>query len=144
MKRVICLFCLLALLLSACSVTEQTPTTPRGNGHYGIYELTFKTEKISNDHVGHNWAFTYTYQDKPIESGFRIPFSLTLFTFLHIDVEVREKDIIDDVGIGRLDVPLFDGGSSKTEITVTETNGRYTGRTAVWKITCDVKMVGKE
>ena len=144
MKRYICLLCVLALCLSACSVSEQISTTCGGSYDYGIYELTFKTKKISNHCVGLNWSFAYTYQDEIIKSGFRIPLSLTLFMFLPIDVEVRENDKIDDVGTGRLYVPLYDGGSCKTEITVMEMNGRYKGNTAIWEIACEVKMVGKQ
>lgn len=143
MKRFLCLVCLLAVLLSACSVTEQVPTIPEGTYTHGIYQLTFKTKMLSNNSVGNSWFFTYTYNGQTIESGYRLPFSLELFAFLPIDVEVREKDKIDDIGTGTLRVAICDGGSGKMNVTVAETNGRYKGNTAVWEITCAVKLVGK-
>lgn len=117
---------------------------PAENYTYGIYQLTFKTTQISNDHVGNDWSFTYTYEGQTIKSGCEIAYSLELFTFLPIGVEVREKDKIDDIGTGTLRVAICDGGSGKTRVTVTETNGLYKGNTAVWEITCEVKMIGKQ
>ena len=43
MKRIVSVICLLALLLSACSYAEQTPTIPKGYDSYGVYQLTFNT-----------------------------------------------------------------------------------------------------
>ena len=150
MKRIICIVCLLALLLVGCSTeqaqtpTQTKPTIPEGDYTYGIYELTFKTKLISNDSVGDNWSFTYTHNGQTIESGYTITQSLEIFTFQSIGVEVRENDKIDDVGTGTMAVAICEVGSGKTTITVTETNGRYKGNTAVWEISCEVKLVGKK
>lgn len=144
MKRTVCIVCLLALLLSACSVEEQTPTIPDGDYDYGIYQLTFKTKKISNDHVGNDWSFTYTHNGQNIKSGYTITQSLEIFAFQSIGVEVRENDKIDDVGTGILTVAICEVGSGKTKVTVTETDGRYKGNTAVWEISCEVELVGKK
>lgn len=144
MKRFVCLVCLLALLLSACSVAEQTPTIPQGDYTRGVYELTFKTRKISNNYVGNDWSFTYTYNGETIKSGHKIIYPLEVFSSLPIYVEVREDDKIDDVGTGSLRIAICDGGSGKTKLTVTETDGRHKGNTAVWEITCQVKLVGKQ
>ena len=139
----VCLHCLLALLLSACSVVETEPTIPEGNYSYGIYQLTFKTKKISNDCVGNDWSFTYTHNGQTIKSGYTITQSLEIFTFQSIGVEVQENVKIDDVGTGTLAVAICEVGSGKLQITVTETDGRYKGNTAVWEITCEVKLVAK-
>lgn len=144
MKRFVCLICLLTLLLSACSETEPLPTIPYESGTLGIYQLTFETRNISNASVGNDWSFTYTYDGQTIQNGYTFPFSLELFTFLPIYVEVRENDKIDDVGTAILPVAICDGGSGQTEVTVTETNGKFKGNRAVWEIICDVKLVGKE
>ncbi len=143
MKRFIYLVCLLVLFLSACSAKEPLPTIAEENYTQGIYQLTFKTEKISNDSVGNDWSFTYTYNGQTIKSGYTITQALDIFTFQSIGIEVREKDKIDDVGIGTLQVAICDGGSGKTTVTITETNGRYKGHTAVWEISCEVKLKGK-
>jgi len=144
MKRLVCFICLLGLLLSACSFEEHAEAIPEENYDYGIYQLTFKEKNISNDSVGNDWLFTYTYNSKPIKSGYRVTQSLDEFSFQSIDVEVREKDKIDDVGIGTLKVAICGVGSGKTEVTVTETDGRFKGNAAVWEISCEVKMVGKQ
>ena len=144
MKQFICLVCLLTLLLSACSAAEQTPTIPEGNYTHGIYQLTFQTKNISNACVGNDWSFTYTYDGQTIKSGYTLTQSLAVFAFQSIGVEVRENDKIDDVGTGTLAVAICDGGSGKTTVTVTETDGRYKGSEAVWKIACTVKLVGKQ
>ena len=144
MKRIVCIVCMLALLLSACSVAEQTPTTAEGNHSYGIYQLTFKEKKISNDCVGNDWSFTYTHNGQTIKSGYKITQSLEIFTSQSIGVEVREKDKIDDIGIGNLTVAICEVGSGKTEITVTENAGTFKGNAAVWEIFCEVELVGKQ
>ncbi|MBR7121983.1 MAG: hypothetical protein IKC95_00780 [Oscillospiraceae bacterium] len=144
MKRTVCVVCLLALFLSACPVGKQTTTIPEGDYDYGIYQLTFKTKKISNDHVGNDWSFTYTHNGQTIKSGYTITQSLEIFTFQSIGVEVRENDEIDGVGTGTLTVAICEVGSGKTEITVTETDGRYKGNTAVWEISREVELVGKK
>lgn len=141
MKKTVWLL-VLALLLSACSAAETEET----EGHYthGIYELTFKAKKISNNRVGNDWSFTYTYDGETIKTGHKIGYALELFTFLPIHVEIREDDKIDDVGTGTLWIAIADGGSGKTEITVTEQGGSFSGNTAVWEVSCDVKLVGKQ
>ncbi len=132
------------MLLSACSGVAPEPTIPEGNYTYEIYKLTFKAKLLSNDHVGCDWTFTYTCDGQTIKNGHTITQSVEIFTFQSIGVEIREKDKIDDVGVGTLKVPIYDGGSGKTTVTVTETNGKYKGNTAVWKITCEVKLKGKQ
>ena len=150
MKRSICIVCLLALLLAGCSTeqaqtpTQAEPTSPEDNYTYGIYELTFKTKLISNDSVGNDWSFTYTHNGQTIKSGYTIEQSLEIFTFQSIGIEVREDDKIDDVGTGTMAVAICEVGSGKTQITVTETSGCFKGNTAVWEISCEVKLVGKK
>lgn len=140
MKRIICVV-LVALLLSGCAAAE-----PESTEHYthGVYELNFKAKKISNNHVGNDWSFVYTYDGETIKSGHQIVYSLELFTFLPIGVEIREDDKIDDVGTGTMRVAIADGGSGKTQITVTEKGGKYDGNSAVWEVSCEVKLVGKQ
>ena len=138
MKRFACVAFLLVLFFSACSAEEQTPTFPQETLDYSKYQLTFQTKEISNDSVGKDWSFTYTYNGQTIQSGYEIIQSAGVFSFQSIDVEVREKDKFDDVGNGTLTVAVCDGGSGKTQITVTETNGCYKGNVAVWEISCQV------
>lgn len=144
MKRTVCIVCLLALLLSACTAEEQTPTIPEGHYSYGIYQLTFTEKEISNDCVGNDWSFTYTYNGQTIKSGYTTTQSLEIFTFQSIGVEIREKDKIDDVGTSTLTVAICEVGLGKTEITVTENAGAFKGNTAVWEISCAVELVGKK
>lgn len=146
MKKLVCFVMVVVLILAGCSVQEPEPepTLPEVNYTHGIYQLTFKARQISNDHVGNDWSFTYTYNGEIITSGYQITQSLEIFSFQAIEVEIREDDKIDDVGSGTLRVAICDGGSGKTEITVTEKGGKYNGNTAVWEITCEVELVGKK
>ena len=146
MKRVFCLVCIVALLLSACSTPEPETTEPEQTVTYtqGIYELTFKAKRVSNDSVGNDWTITYKHNEQTVNSGHRVLLSLEVFIFQTVEVEIREHDKLDDVGTGDMKVAICDGGSGKTTITVTENGGRYKGETAVWEITCTVKLVGKK
>ncbi len=143
MRRFVCAACLLTLLMCACSVTEQAPLNLEENNSYGIYQLTFQTKKIANDCVGDDWSFTYTYNGQTIRSGYTLTQSLEIFAFQTIGVKIQEKDKINDIGEGEIRIPICDGGSGKTKVTVTETDGRYKGNTAIWEITCEVKRVDK-
>ena len=133
-----------ALLLIGCATEEILPIVQEDNYTIGIYELTFKTKKISNNFVGNDWSFSYSHNGIPIDNGYQIPLSLELFTFQTIDIEIREQDKIDDVGNGVMYVAICDGGSGKAEITVTETDGRYKGNAAIWEVSCEVKLVDKK
>lgn len=137
MKRFICIFCLVTLLLSACAVQEENYTQ-------GLYKLTIKRQKISNDHVGNDWSFSYTCDGKPIKSGDFITCPLDVFKFQSIQVQIREDDKIPDIATGQVVFGVTDGGEGSAEITVIEDGGNYAGNTAVWKITCTVKLVGKQ
>lgn len=135
--------CLVALLLAGCAA-EPEPTEPEQHYTHGVYELTFKARRISNNRVGNDWYITYTYNGETIKSGYQITQSLEIFSFQPIQIEIREDDKIDDIGTGSMSVAICDGGSGKTEITVTEKGGKYDGNTAVWEITCEVKEVGRK
>ena len=147
MKRVFCLACIVTLLFSACSTPEpDTPSEPEQTANYtqGIYELTFKARRVSDDSVGNDWTITYKHNGETVKSGHKVLLSLEIFTFQTVEVEIREDDKLDDVGTGDMKVAICDGGSGKTTITVTENGGRYKGECAVWEITCTVKLVGKQ
>ena len=146
MKRIISFICLLALLLAGCSTewAQTAPTIPEGDYTHGVYQLTFSRKLLSNYSVGNSWSFTYTYNDEVIQNGYTITYPLNTFSFQPINVEVREKDIFDDIGTGTLLVAMCDGGTGKTEVTVTETHGCHKGNTAVWEISCHVQLVEKQ
>lgn len=144
MCRFLCIICVLAILLSACTVSEPFDTETTGVYTQGIYSLSFQADQISNHSVGNDWSFSYTYNDEPIKNGHLIAFPLAVFSFISIGVTVTEEDKISDVGTGALRIGLCDGGCGKTEITVTENAGAFKGNTAVWEISCTVKLVGKQ
>ena len=88
MKRFICIVCLLALLLSACTTVENKTTIPENNYTHGIYQLTFHTKAIFNDHVGNDWSFTYTCNGEEIISGHQVTSPFDQRCTLCIAVEV--------------------------------------------------------
>lgn len=98
----------------------------------------------TKDSVGNDWTITYYYENQPIQSGFRFDQWVGVFRFHNIRVEIREKDKIVDVGEGLLTVVSIDGSSDTVEITVIEQGGKYEGNTAVWEVTCYIKLVDKK
>lgn len=141
MKRILCTSIALLLLLTACSApVQQVPpsTEPDGDYAYGVYEFTFDVERVSGWPF-EGWDFVYTYNGEKIQSGHQILFSLELFSFHSVQVDVIERDNPKNSFSATFPVAICDGGSGKTEITVTDSNGK----TATFKVTCEVIQVGK-
>ena len=80
------------------------------------------------------------YNDEKIESGHQVLLSVEVFTFYSVQVEMIERDNPKNSFAATFPVAICDGGSGKTEITVTDSNGK----TATFKVTCDVTRVGKQ
>ena len=142
MKRILCTSMALLLLLTACSAPVQAPemsTELSGNYTHGIYEFTFTVERLSGWPFG-GWDVVYTYNGETITSGHRITFSLEAFSFHSIQVDVIERDTPENSYSATFPVAICDGGSGKTQVTVIGSNGK----TATFKITCNVTQVGKQ
>ena len=140
MKRLLCV-ALVLLLLAGCSAPEPAPTPipePEGSYTQDIYELTFSVERVSGGPVS-DWDFTYSHNDEAITSGHRVLLSVEVFTFYHVQVTATENGTSDNTYTASFPVALCDGGSGKTEITVTAADGRV----STFKIVCNVKQVGK-
>lgn len=140
MKRLLCL-CLALLLLAGCSAPEPVPTPvpePEGSYTQDIFELTFSVERVSGGSA-RDWDFTYSHNDEVITSGYRVLLSKEVFTFYHVCVDVAERGSESNIFGASFPVALCDGGSGKTEITVTAADGRV----STFKIVCTVKQVGK-
>ena len=138
MKKLICAGIALLLLLSGC--TAPSPTSlPTESFTQGIYEFTFSVEQLSGEATD-QWEFVYTYNGDTITSGHQILFSLEIFTFHSIQVDVIEKGAPSNIYSVTFSVAICNGGTGKTEITVTNT----AGTTATIKITCQVTQVGKQ
>lgn len=138
MKRVLCV-ALVLLLLAGCSAPElaQIPE-PEGSYTQDIFELTFSVEQVSGGSV-RDWDFIYSHNDETIASGYRVLLSKEVFTFYHVRVDVAERGVKSNIFSASFPVALCDGGSGKTEITVTAANGRE----STFKIVCTVRQVGK-
>ena len=140
MKRILCTSIVLIMLLTACSapVQQSHSTELNGGGTYGVYELDFSVERLSGWPF-ESWDVVYTYNDEVIESGHQVLLSVEVFTFYSVQVEVIELDNPKNSFTATFPVAICDGGSGKTEITVTDSNGK----TATFKVSCDVTQVGK-
>ena len=142
MKRILCANIALLLLLTACSapVQQMLPSTePDGDYDYGVYEFDFDVERLSGWPF-ESWDVVYTYNDEVIESGYQVLLSVEVFTFYSVRVEMIERDNPKNTFTATFPVAICDGGSGKTEITVTGSNGK----TATFKVTCNVTQVGKQ
>ena len=138
MKRTLCIGMVLLLLLTAC--TAPTKRTVLGEDPtYGIYELVFSVECLSGGTL-EEWDFVYTYNGEEIQSGHQIRFPLDLFSFYSIQVDAIERKNPDNSYHTVLSTAICDGGSGKTEITVTDSKGN----TAVYKVICEVLQVGRQ
>lgn len=138
MKKTICAGIALLLLLSGCTAPSPTPL-PTESFTQGIYEFSFSVEQLSGEATD-QWEFTYTYNGETITSGHQILFSLEIFTFHSIQVDVIEKDAPENKYSTTFPVAICSGGSGKTEITLTVA----TGATATFKIACQVTQIGKQ
>ena len=141
MKRILCTSIALLLLLTACStpVQQMPPSTePNGNYTYGVYELDFDVERLSGWPF-ESWDVVYTYNDEKIESGHQVLLSVEVFTFYSVQVEMIERDNPKNSFTATFPVAICNGGSGKTEIMVADSNGK----TATFKVTCEVTQVGK-
>ena len=141
MKRILCTSIVLIMLLTACSApAQQMPpnTELNGNYTYGVYELNFDIERLSGWPF-EGWDFVYTYNGEKIQNGHQVLLSVEIFTFYSVQVDVIEQDNPKNSFTATFPVAICDGGSGKTEITVTDSNGK----SATFKVTCDVTQVGK-
>lgn len=138
MKKSICAGIALLLVLSGCAV--PFPTQPPAESFtHGIYEFIFSVEQLSGDDTD-QWDFVYIYNGEPITSGHQILFSLEIFTFHSIQVDVIEKDAPSNKYSATFRVAICDGGTGKAEIAVTDTSGRI----ASFRIICSVVQIGKQ
>lgn len=138
MKRIICASLALLLLLTGCTVPAPTPL-PTESFTYGIYEFAFAVEQLSGE-LNDTWDFVYTYNGETITSGHQIRFSLGIFTFHSMQVDIIEKAAPSNTYSATFPVAICHGGTGKTEITVTNADGT----TATFKITCQVTQIGKQ
>ena len=138
MKRIICASLSLLMLLTGCTAPAPTPL-PTESFTYGIYEFAFAVEQLSSEPTD-AWDFVYTYNGETITTGHQIRFSLGIFTFHSIQVDVIEKAAPGNTYSATFPVAISRGGTGKTEITVTNADGK----TATFKITCQVTRIGKE
>lgn len=128
----------LFLMLSGCTAPSPTPL-PTQSFTQGIYEFSFSVELLSGEATD-QWEFFYTYNGETITNGHQILFSLEIFTFHSIQVEVIEKGAPSNKYSATFPVAICNGGTGKTEITVTNADGK----TATFKISCQVTQFGKQ
>lgn len=138
MKRIICASMALLLLLTGCTPPAPDPL-PTESFTYGIYEFAFTVEQLSGEPTD-AWDFVYTYNGETITTGHQIRFSLGIFTFHSMQVDIIEKATPGNIYSATFPVAICHGGSGKTELTVTDSSGK----TATFKITCQVTQIGKQ
>ena len=138
MKRIICASLTLLLLLTGCTAPAPDPL-PTESFTYGIYEFAFTVEQLSAEPTD-AWDFVYTYNGETITTGHQIRFSLGIFTFHSMQVDIIEKAAPGNAYIATFPVAICHGGTGKTEITVTDT----IGTTATFKINCRLTQIGKQ
>lgn len=126
----------LLLLLTGCTALAPKPTESYTQG---IYEFTFAVEQTAGEPTD-AWEFLYTYNGASITSGHQILFSLEIFTFHSIQVDVIEKGTPGNIYSAAFRIAICNGASGKTEVTVVASDGK----TATFKITCQLTQIGKQ
>ena len=138
MRKIVCTSMALLLFLTSC--TAPMPSTgPTESFTQGIYEFSFSVEQISGEPTD-EWEFIYTYQGETISSGHRILFSLELFTFHSVQVDVVKKGTLNNKYSATFPVAICNGGTGKVNVTVTESDEKM----ATFLIVCQVTQVGKQ
>ena len=143
MKKIIWIIAVMLVALVVCTIElpeapEPSEPAQTEDFDYGIYELSFTEEAVSGDGAD-QWEFIYSYNGEAISNGYQITYSLELFTFYYIQVEIVEKGALSNRYTSRFPVAICDVGFGKTEITVTDTNGKM----VTIEIKCQVKLVSK-
>lgn len=133
MKKVLILIFAVVILLDFPVCTKEHT--------YGVYEMTFSSELISNDSVGNDWEMYYSCDGRNVSNGEQWLVLLANPQTAVINVTVTERDKIPDIGSGLITVTLNDESETKTIVTVTENGGSYQGNEARWEITCKVKLI---
>ena len=138
MKKIFCAGIAWLLMLSGCTAPSPTPL-PTESFTQGIYEFSFSVEQLSGEATD-QWEFVYTYNGETITTGHQIRFSLGIFTFHSMQVDIIEKAAPGNTYSSTFPVAICHGGTGKTEITVTNADGK----TATFKISCQVTQFGKQ
>ncbi|MEE1280517.1 MAG: hypothetical protein UHH95_06810 [Oscillospiraceae bacterium] len=104
-----------------------------------IYKIEFEFRMLSNDSVGNQWEKTVYINDREIKNGETI--TVKRAEEVAVKAVVVECDNIPDRGIGTIKLPIEDGESGFTKITVRENRGQYSGNTAQWEFRCSISAV---
>ena len=138
MKRILCVGMALLLILTGCTTPPQTSgPLPDEEVTYGIYEFTFSVKQTAGVPTD-EWNFSYTYNGEAISDGYQILFSVELFTFHSVQVDINQKGYQDNTYTATFPVAICNGGSGKVEVEVEDSGGK----TATFQISCHVTQVG--
>ena len=135
LKRIACAGVILLLLLSGCAA-PSTVLIPAETMGQRLLEFSFSAEAVPGENAG-QWELVYTYNGEIIDSGHRFLFSQEVFAFHSVQVEIIEKNAPSNRYSATFSVAICDGGSGKTELTVTASDGT----TAIFKISCHVGRI---
>jgi hypothetical protein len=84
---------------------------------------------ISNNHVGNNWSYSISVNNKKLIKGKSIKINSST---LKSTIKIIEHDKSPDIGLKTF--TLVKGKENTFNVVVVENKGRYSGNKAVWKI----------
>ena len=112
----------------------------------GNIELKVESSKklMYNNNVGNSWVYEVIINGKTLSSDGTILVNVQNDGKLYISSRVTESDIINDVGIGNVNIEMKDFNMADKNmviipVRVEETRGRYAGNAAAWEITLTIK-----
>ncbi len=110
---------------------------------HAVYEISIYETLLYNNSVGNEWFNVYYCGEEYISSGKQWTVLRDTHEKIDIEVCITEDDKQPDTASHITTISLCDGFQATETITVTESNGRYKGNTAAWKISYKIKLVDK-
>lgn len=95
-----------------------------------------------DNHVGHDWSDAIYYGGNEVWGSFEV--TKATGATIQITGKAVENDSIPDSGSGTLTLTLTDGNSASKTFYVRENRGRYSGYQAVWELSAECEIIGRE
>lgn len=141
MKKRISSFLLIAIILISCFMSSVCVAK---SSKVNVTVTLKSVQCISNNHVGSDWGFGATVNQKELFEGNSVNISTTSTGKIKIISTAEEYDKYPDIGNKTLTIAVNKLKAKKntthtSNVTVTEDRGRYAGNKAVWKFTYVIK-----
>ncbi len=138
MSKIVCGILVILMTLTGCGkhVSIQETSVEYAQSVDSTYRIDYTFTLLSNDSVGNEWQTSVTRDGQILQSGDTV--TAPENTVVTLTATVTEIDQYPDTASVTLDIPLEDGGTTTTTITVLENGGAYINHASEWEVTCSV------